>query len=152
LKLVIIFICILILKSNLFYFFLENYKNGDFIILLGYIIVILLLFLQIADLFLLFIFFEILALLIYTILAIYKTDFSFQPFNNNTIIRNKYQQLLLFSGYPQQSTNFLNVTASLTYFTLNILITTLYLFALICFFILFQNTFFIHIAISLEFK
>jgi NADH-quinone oxidoreductase subunit N len=151
LKIIILICGIIILRSNFFYFFYENNRNGDFVILFGFIIFSMLLFLHTADFFILFLLFEIIALLFYIVLAIQKTNINI-PLNEN-IELTKYQKILLFLGNNIENTNNLySVLSSLVYFILNALITTLFLFFLSSILIIFQTTNFLNIAIILNFK
>lgn len=140
-KITLILCAIVILKTNLFYFRYDGIRSGDISIIFGFITFSLLIFIQICDFFVLFLVFEMLALLFYIVLALRQRTIMFS-FYTNTQNLTKYQKYAYHVGmlFPQASNTIL---ASFTYFLLNILITGLFLFSLSCLILIFQATHFV---------
>jgi NADH-quinone oxidoreductase subunit N len=140
-KILLLLLAVIILKSNLLYLKFDGIRSGDISIILGFITFCLLLFIAICDFFVLFLLFEMLALLFYIAIAIRQRTPSYSLYVNETGL-TKYQKYAYHAGlmFPQSSQTIL---ASFTYFLLNIFITALYLFSLSCLMAVFQVTHFV---------
>jgi NADH-quinone oxidoreductase subunit N len=140
-KVVLILLAIVILKTNLFYLRYDGVRSGDISIIFGYIMFSLLIFIQVCDFFVLFLLFEMLALLFYIVLALRQRTPMYSLYINTQNL-TKYQKYAYHVGlmFPQ-STN--TILASFTYFLLNILITGIFLFSLSCLVLIFQATHFV---------
>lgn len=140
-KIALLLLAIIILKTNLVYLKYDGVRSGDLTILLGFVIFCLLIFVAVCDFFVLFILFEMLALLFYVAIAIRQRTPVYGIIIDNHSL-TKYQRYAYHVGLmsPQSSHTIL---ASFTYFLLNILITGLYLFSLSCLMVIFQVTHFV---------
>lgn len=140
-KITLILSAIVILKTNLFSLRHDGVRTGDISIILGYIIFSLLIFIQVCDFFVLFLLFEMLALLFYIVLALRQRTPMYSLYINTQAL-TKYQKYAYHVGliYPQSANT---VLASFTYFLLNLLVTGIFLFALSCLILVFQATHFV---------
>jgi NADH-quinone oxidoreductase subunit N len=151
LKIIFLFLCICILKSNLFYIYLNKLDLKDFYFFFGFLILFLLFFLHINDFFLLFFNFEIISILLY-IIIIYQKKFSFFYFADLSLQLNltKYQQLLM---QTRQKLNFslLSIRAGIIYFLFNAFFSGLFLFGLTLVFFFFNQSNFLIIFFRLQY-
>jgi NADH-quinone oxidoreductase subunit N len=150
LKIFTLFFGLIILKSSIFFNYIEKFNVNDFCFFFGYLIFFLLLLFHVNDFFLLFFLFEVISLLLY-LLIIYSKKFLF--FKNSIISKNftKYQYLL-FQFFTKSKFLSLNIFASLTYFLLNISISCIFLLGLNFLILCCQTTNFIQILIFLYFN
>jgi NADH-quinone oxidoreductase subunit N len=146
LKICIVMFSIILIKSNLFYIFLEKLQMRDFYFFWGFLILFLLLFLHVNDFFLLFVVFEIISLLLYLLLTFYKKLPVIYNTNDITLL-TIYQQLLLQIQKKTQF-SFLNLYAGIIYFIYNAFFSGFFLFGLSLLFIFFQNSNFVCIFFS----